>query len=84
MTGTFAGALRARGIDPTGLVGHARGEIELEGKVLVIKRIHVSYTGVEVPEDKREAAERALATHHRACPVSRSIEAGIEISTGWG
>ena len=84
MTGTFAGALKARGIDPTGLVGHARGEIELDGKVLVIRRIHFSYTGVDVPADKRDAAERALATHHRSCPVSRSIEAGIEITTGWG
>lgn len=83
MTGTFAGALRARGIDPAGLVGHARGEIELDGKVLVIKRIHFTYTGVTVPDDKREAADRALATHHRSCPVSRSIEAGIELTTGW-
>jgi uncharacterized OsmC-like protein len=83
MTGTFAGALKARGIDPTSLVGHARGEIELDGKVLVIKRIHFSYSGVQVPEDKREAAERALATHHQSCPVSRSIEAGIQITTGW-
>ena len=83
MTGTFAGALRARGIDPAGLVGHARGEIELDGKVLVIKRIHFSYSGVQIPDDKREAAERALATHHRSCPVSRSIEAGIQITTGW-
>lgn len=84
MTGTFAGALAARGINPTGLVGHARGEIELDGKVLVIKRIHFSYTGVDIPDDKRETADRALATHHRSCPVSRSIEAGIHISTGWG
>jgi uncharacterized OsmC-like protein len=83
MTGTFAGALKARGIDPTGLVGHARGEIELEGKVLVVRRIHFSYSGVTISEDKRETAERALATHHRSCPVSRSIEAGIEITTGW-
>lgn len=84
MTGTFAGALAARGIDPTGLVGHARGEIELDGKVLVIRRIHFTYTGVDVPEEKRESADRALATHHRSCPVSRSIEAGIEITTAWG
>jgi uncharacterized OsmC-like protein len=83
MTGTFAGALRARGIDPTGLVGHARGEIELDGKVLVIKRIHFSYSGLEIPEDKRDTVERALATHHRSCPVSRSIEGSIEITTGW-
>ena len=84
MTGTFAGALRARGIDPTGLVGHARGEIELDGKVLVIKRIAMTYTGVQVPEDKRETADRALATHHQACPVSRSIEGAIEVTTAWG
>lgn len=83
MTGTFAGALKARGIDPTGLVGHARGEVELDGGVLVITRIHFSYSGVDVPEEKQEAAERALATHHRACPVSRSIEAGIQVTTGW-
>ena len=65
-------------------MGHARGEIELDGKVLVLTRIHVSYTGVDVPEEKRETAERALATHSRSCPVSRSIEAGIDITTGWG
>lgn len=84
MTGTFAGALKARGIDPAGLVGHARGEIELEGNVLVLKRIHLTYTGVDIPDDKRGTAERALATHHRSCPVTRSIEAGIEVTTGWG
>jgi uncharacterized OsmC-like protein len=64
-------------------VGHARGEIELEGKVLVIKRIHVDYSGVEIPEDKREAADRALATHPQACPVSRSLEGAIEVTTAW-
>ncbi len=83
MTGTFAGALSARGIDPTGLVGHARGEIELDGKILVLKRIHVAYAGVDVPADKRKSAERALATHHQACPVSRSIEGAIDVTTGW-
>ena len=83
MTGTFAGALKARGIEPADLVGHARGEIELDGNVLVIKRIHMSYSGVDIPQDKREAADRALASHHRACPVSRSLEGAIEVTTGW-
>lgn len=83
MTGTFAGALRARGIEPAGLVGHARGEIELDGGVLVIRRIHLTYSGVDVPADKRDTAERALATHHTACPVSRSIEGAIEVTAGW-
>jgi organic hydroperoxide reductase OsmC/OhrA len=64
-------------------VGHARGEIELDDKVLVIKRIHVDYSGVDIPADKRETAERALATHQQACPVARSIEGAIEVSTAW-
>ncbi len=62
-------------------MGHARGEIELEGKVLVIKRIHVTYRGVTIPEDRREAAERALEAHADGCPVARSLEAAIEITT---
>lgn len=65
-------------------MGHARGEIELDGKVLVIKRIHVTYTGVDVPPDQRKTADRALAAHHHACPVSRSIEAGITVTSAWG
>jgi uncharacterized OsmC-like protein len=64
-------------------VGHAHGDIELDDNVLVIKRIHVEYSGVDVPDDRREAADRALATHQRACPVSRSIEAAIEVTTAW-
>jgi uncharacterized OsmC-like protein len=64
-------------------VGHARGEIEVEGRVLVLKRIHVDYDGVVVPTDKQEAAERALATHQQACPVARSIEAAIAVTTAW-
>jgi uncharacterized OsmC-like protein len=64
-------------------VGYARGEIEVEGMVLVLKRIHVDYDGVVVPADKQEAAERALATHQQACPVARSIEAAIAVTTAW-
>lgn len=70
-------------MDPTGLVGHARGEIELDGKVLVIKRIHVEYSSVNIPPDKQDAADRALATHQQACPVARSIEAAITVTTAW-
>jgi len=64
-------------------VGHATGEIELDGKVLVLKRVHVDYSGVQVPADKREAAERVLATHQKACPVARSIEGAIAVTTAW-
>lgn len=64
-------------------MGHARGEVELDGKVLVLRRVHVDYSGVQVPADKREAAERALATHPQACPVARSIEGAITVTTAW-
>ena len=76
--------MTARSIDPAGLVGHARGEIELDGTVLVIKRIAVTYTGVQVPPDKQETAQRALETHHRACPVSRTLAGCIDFAFAWG
>ncbi|WP_346623875.1 OsmC family protein [Blastococcus montanus] len=84
MTGTFAGALTARRIDPTGLVGHARGEVELEGKVLVLKRIEVTYTGLDVPEQDAEKVQRVLAVHADGCPVARSLRGAIEITTRLG
>lgn len=62
-------------------MGHARGEIELDGKVLVIKRIHVTYAGVAVAEDDRAGVERALAVHAEGCPVARSLKGAIEITT---
>jgi uncharacterized OsmC-like protein len=53
----------------------------VEDKVLVIKRIRVAYTLRDCPEDKREAAERSHAFHMSRCPVAKSIEKAIEIST---
>jgi organic hydroperoxide reductase OsmC/OhrA len=64
-------------------VGHARGEIELDGKVLVIKRIHVTYRGVSVGDDQREAFDRALAAHPDGCPVARSLRGAIDITTSF-
>jgi uncharacterized OsmC-like protein len=49
--------------------------------VLVIKRIRVRYTLTGCPEDKREAAERSRAFHASRCPVAKSIEKAIEITT---
>lgn len=61
-------------------MGEARGEIELEDGVLVIKRIHVVYRLTTPPED-REKVERAYGIHAAHCPVYRSIHTAIEIST---
>jgi uncharacterized OsmC-like protein len=58
------------------------GEIELEGKVLVIKRIHVHYMlkGNDVDPD---VVERTHSFHAEKCPVARSIRNAIDISTSY-
>ncbi|MBT4126806.1 MAG: OsmC family protein [Chloroflexi bacterium] len=85
MTGTFGGALEARGI-PAGdgfLHSETVGELEKEGNVLVIKRIHVSYklkVDSALREEKADAIQRALDLHADSCPVYRSIYTSIDIT----
>jgi uncharacterized OsmC-like protein len=83
MTGTFGGALEARNI-PAGdgrLSCEAVGEVERDGKVLVLKRIHLTYTlAVESGAD-RAAIDRAMDSHPERCPVYRSIHPQIRITT---
>lgn len=55
--------------------------MELDGKVLIIKRIHATYHLRGVNDDKREAAERAHSIHADRCPVARSIGGSIDITT---
>ena len=62
-------------------MGHARGEVELEGKVLVLKRIKVTYTGMSVADQDAEKVQRVLAVHADGCPVARSLRGAIEITT---
>ena len=56
------------------------GEIEIENKVLVVRRIHVTYH-LRADADKRPVAERVLGFHARACPLARSIGGCVEITT---
>jgi uncharacterized OsmC-like protein len=65
-------------------VGHARGEVELEGKVLVVKRIEVTYTGLEFAAEDAEKVQRVLAVHADGCPVARSLKGAIDITTRLG
>ena len=65
-------------------MGQARGEVELEGKVLVLKRIHVTYTGLDVDEQDAEKVARVLAVHADGCPVARSVRGSIDITTQLG
>ena len=54
--------------------------MELEEKVLVLRRIHVVYS-LEAPDASRETVERVHGMHHRSCPVYRSIGSAIQITT---
>ena len=62
-------------------MGHARGEVELEGSTLVVKRILVTYEGLRFEEHDRAKVERVLAVHQDACPVARSVKGAIDITT---
>jgi uncharacterized OsmC-like protein len=55
--------------------------VELDNKVLVVKRIRVTYTGLEVSPENREKVDRVLAVHADGCPVARSLKGSIEITT---
>lgn len=65
-------------------MGHARGEVELDGKVLVIRRIAVTYRGLSFADEDAEKVRRVLAVHAASCPVARSLEGAIEITTQLG
>ncbi len=57
------------------------GEVEKDGKVLVVKRIHVTYELAGIADEDRETVERVLAFHADYCPVARSIRDSIDITT---
>ncbi|TMD68308.1 MAG: OsmC family protein [Chloroflexi bacterium] len=83
MTGTLGGALEARKIEAGEghLTSEAEGDVEVEDRVLVIKRIRVRYQLSGCPADKRDAARRAHEHHASRCPVYRSIGGCIDITT---
>ncbi len=57
------------------------GEIEKEGRVLIVKRIHVTYHLRGVGDEQRPSAERVHGFHADYCPVARSIRPAIDITT---
>jgi uncharacterized OsmC-like protein len=84
MLGTFAGALDARKIDAKDgrLTCEVRGEVENEGGVLVIKRVHVTHNlRAEDPEQVRETVERVHGIYAQNCPVYRSLRPAFEITS---
>jgi len=62
------------------LSSEVEGDIEVDNKVLVIKRIRVKYR-LRTAESARELAERVHEFHAGFCPVARTIEGCVAIST---
>ena len=58
----------------------ARGEVERDGKVLVIKRIHAEYR-LKLDPALRETAQRVHEMHADFCPVARTLKGCVEITT---
>ncbi len=56
------------------------GEIEVESKVLVIKRIKQTFH-LTADEGDRETIERVLGVYADSCPVARSVKDSIEITS---
>jgi len=62
------------------LFSEAEGDIEEEGKVLVIRRIHVTYH-LKIAPEHRETAQRVHGVHSNACPLARTLRACVQITT---
>lgn len=63
-----------------GLYADTVGEIEVESKVLVIKRIKQTFH-LSADADDREKIERVLNVYADSCPVARSVKGSIEITS---
>ncbi len=60
------------------------GDIETtDDNVLVVRRIHVKYrlSVADLDDETREKIERCMEFHPKKCPVARSLEGAIDIST---
>jgi len=63
-------------------VAEVLGEVEKEGGVLVLRRIHVKYKlHVPNPDEVRDTVERVLEIHVDKCPVALSIKGAIDVTT---
>ena len=58
----------------------AVGEVELDGSVLVIRRIHVVLK-LKTEESQRETARRVHGFFADRCPVYRTLKPAIAITT---
>jgi uncharacterized OsmC-like protein len=58
------------------------GDVEKQGGVLVLRRIHVKYKlHVPDPDEVRDTVARVLEMHVDKCPVALSLKGAIAITT---
>jgi uncharacterized OsmC-like protein len=83
LAGTFRRAVVARGVKmaPGDLQTTGVASIVVVDQVPTIGAVEVSYVLANTDPADHEKINRAHAVHHRACAVSRSLEAAIAIST---
>lgn len=67
-------------VDGGRLIGRGVGEVELEDKVLVVRRIRVKLE-LRASPDQREVAERVHGVFAMACPLYRTLRGAIDITT---
>ena len=81
MYGTLRRALTVRGVEvaPENYVATVEGRIEGTGQTIRITSINVHYE-FPVPDDKREAADRALRVHPQGYPAHESVKDAIDIT----
>ncbi|HUK53064.1 MAG TPA: OsmC family protein [Candidatus Binatia bacterium] len=84
MLGTLAGALAAReiAVDEGRASCLATGEVETEEGVLILRRIHVHFT-LRAEEGKRPVIERLHGVFAQKCPVYRSLQNSIQITSSF-
>ena len=62
-------------------MAEAVGEVHLDGRVLIVRKITVEYRLSGVSESDKPTVERVHGFHADKCPVARSISPQIEIKT---
>lgn len=62
------------------LVARVVGEVELEEKILVVRRIHVKLE-LRAAAEHREVAERVHGFFAMSCPLYRTLRSAIAITT---
>jgi uncharacterized OsmC-like protein len=63
------------------LTAVAKGEVEVEDGVLVLRRIHVVFSLKDAASAQIDAANRAHDVFKMKCPVYRSVHRAIDITT---